>query len=194
MIQKLELKSFGKFRQKRFNLAGVTIFLGNNESGKTTIFDALFQELCQPRMTKKRGMALKERYGEDREAQLIFGDKALRMDEDEFMNLLAIRSGDILLEMASGSSWLEKVKSGLFTGGIDPKRLVNTFERKSSDKGSYSQNINLKKLEITRDKLKEELDILNKKRDELIDFEKNITGKKPELSNRKEILNKKEKK
>lgn len=42
MISGIQLNQFGKFVRKEFNLSDtVTVFFGKNESGKTTIFDAL---------------------------------------------------------------------------------------------------------------------------------------------------------
>ena len=46
MIKELRLKSFGKFRDAAFAFSPVTVFAGDNESGKTTIFDAIFCSAC----------------------------------------------------------------------------------------------------------------------------------------------------
>ena len=102
MIKQLILETFGKFRDIHFDFSNSTLFLGKNESGKTTIFDALFQETCHPRANRRHGKQLQERYGESRQAQIKWQKNELRIDEDEFYNLLAIRSGDIDLDMASG--------------------------------------------------------------------------------------------
>ena len=40
-MQKLSIKKYGCFTDKEFELSPVTVFFGGNESGKTTIFDAI---------------------------------------------------------------------------------------------------------------------------------------------------------
>src|SRR5512145_509405 len=120
MIREVILKHFGKFVNKNFKLAEVTVFTVKNEAGKTTLFDALLCALCKPRATKKTGRDLKERYGD---AMLVALDPPVKdalFDEEEFLNLYAIRSGFIDLDLAADSTWMERVKSHLFTGGLDP--------------------------------------------------------------------------
>jgi DNA sulfur modification protein DndD len=43
----LKLNSFGLFRNQSFELGQITIFFGKNESGKTTIFDAIVSSLIR---------------------------------------------------------------------------------------------------------------------------------------------------
>ncbi len=171
MIKRLMLEDFGKFKDTHFDFSNATLFLGKNESGKTTIFDALFQETCHPRANRRYGRQLQQRYGESRRAQLKWSGDEPRFDEDEFYNLLAIRSGDVYLDMASGSTWMEKVKSGLFTGGIDPLRLQKTFADRASDKGSFKHNRDQKQLEEDLSKLGDRLEDRRNKRDSLLSRE-----------------------
>jgi len=171
LIKRLILETFGKFRDTHFDFSDATLFLGKNESGKTTIFDALFQETCHPRANRRHGKQLQERYGETRKAQIKWVKNELRIDEDEFYNLLAIRSGDVYLDMASGSTWMEKVKSGLFTGGIDPLRLQKTFADRASDKGSFKHNREQKALEEDLSTLKGRLQERRENRDSLLSRE-----------------------
>ena len=105
---------------------------GPNEAGKTTFFDALFQALCRPSETKLMGKALKKRYGAGRKAEVELAGP-FDMGEDEFLNLCAIRAGDLELDMAKDSPWMAKLKTGLFHGGLDPAALAAEFERRSSD-------------------------------------------------------------
>ncbi len=171
MIKQLILETFGKFRDTHFDFSNSTLFLGKNESGKTTIFDALFQETCHPRANRRHGKQLQERYGESRQARIKWQKNELRIDEDEFYNLLAIRSGDVYLNMASGSTWMEKVKSGLFTGGIDPLRLQKTFADRASDKGSFKHNREQKQLEEDLSKFRDRLEEKRGTRDSLLSRE-----------------------
>ncbi|MFN3660631.1 MAG: ATP-binding protein, partial [Brevinematales bacterium] len=43
----MNLASFGKFRHVSFEFGKTTLFVGPNESGKTTLFDAIALGLCQ---------------------------------------------------------------------------------------------------------------------------------------------------
>jgi DNA repair exonuclease SbcCD ATPase subunit len=181
VIKRLILESFGKFKRTRFDLSEVTLFVGKNESGKTTIFDALFQEICQPKANRRYGRQLQERYGGSRKAQLEFDGDELHIDEDEFYNLLAIRSGDVYLEMASGSTWMEKVKSGLFTGGIDPLRVQKTFEDRASEKGSFKHNREIKQLEGEIGRLRDQLADKSERRDSLLEREGDTVRIKADL-------------
>ncbi len=164
MIKKLSLIDFGKFQNATFDLGPVTVVYGPNEAGKTTWFDGLFQALCSPSETKKIGKLLKSRYGSGRRATVeTLSDGPITADsistgsittgsisEDEFMNLYSIRAGDLNLDLAPGSDWMEKLKSRLFHGGIDPKILIEEFEKLSSDKRTFVHN---KNLEAVADKL-----------------------------------------
>ena len=174
MIKELILEDFGMFKNKRYALKEVTVFSGKNESGKTTLFDALFETLCSPKANKKHGKKLRDRYGESRRAKAVFTSSPLRIDEDEFLNLYAIRSGDIDLDLGSGSSWLERVKSSLFTGGIDPLRLENKFEALSSEKGTLRHNRLMQELEKKKGLLKNELDELNERRNGFLAQESSV--------------------
>ena len=78
MIKRLILETFGKFRDTDFDFSNATLFLGKNESGKTTIFDALFQETCHPRANRRYGKQLQERYGETRKAQIKWVKNEIR--------------------------------------------------------------------------------------------------------------------
>ncbi len=186
MIEKLIMDRFGKFHNKKFNFKPVTIFVGKNESGKTTLFDALFQVLCSPKASKKQGKMLKARYSDSCKVKAVFTGEPVYLDEDEFLNLYAVRSGDMDLDLSSGSSWLEKVKSSLFTGGLDPQRLKSKFESLASYKGSLKHNKALQELEKSKAQLKDDLDALNEKRQNILTQETNVL----EAGSRVERMNK----
>ncbi len=120
MIQRLVLRRFGKFRDVSFDLGAVTVFSGPNESGKTTLVDALLQALCRPPRNRKAGQDLAARYGEDREVSLEPEPEA-RIDVEEFQSLLAVASGNPIFDLPAGAPWLETLKAELFSGGIDPR-------------------------------------------------------------------------
>jgi DNA repair exonuclease SbcCD ATPase subunit len=163
MITSIYLKKYGKFIDKQFRLSPLTLFLGKNESGKTTIFDALFDCLCAPKGTTSDGKRLKERYGEDRDAKIEFDSNPLLFDADEFLNLYAINSGDINLELSAGKSWMDKVKSSLFSGGLDPKKIAGLLELEASTHAG-----------------RKHMKILNKKKEELSALENELAQLKGE--------------
>ncbi|MDR3146274.1 MAG: AAA family ATPase [Treponema sp.] len=119
MIRTLRLDRFGKFRDRSFDFAPVTLFLGENEAGKTTLFDALFDALCSP--GGEYGKRLKSRYGAERRAEIEFEGETLQFQAADFLNLLAIRSGSVTLDIEKNSEWMNRVKAELFSGGIDPR-------------------------------------------------------------------------
>lgn len=182
MITRLKLLHFGKFEAKSFPFKAFTFFYGSNESGKTTLFDALFQELCAPKANRSYGRLLKERYGEAREAELSVDGAPLFIDEDEFMDLYAIRSGDIHFDLGSPAAYMENIKSELFSGGIDPTLLARRFEVLASRKKTYRHNQELSTLETRLRELETRLKQLREKRQVILAAEKDVLGREVELS------------
>jgi DNA sulfur modification protein DndD len=164
MITRLDLIRFGRFAGQSFPFEAFTFFYGDNESGKTTVFDALFQELCSPRANRTSGRLLKERYGEAREARLAADGATPRIDEDEFLNLYAIRSGDIHFELDSPAAYMEKIKAELYSGGLDPALLARRFAGQASEKKTYRHNQELADLKARRQELEIRLEQLREKR------------------------------
>jgi DNA repair exonuclease SbcCD ATPase subunit len=144
----LHLRSFGKFQDRRFALGTTTVFYGPNEAGKTTVFDALFAALCQPRANRTDGKRLRERYGEEAQAHFQDHDGLLPplISDEEFMNLYAVRAGDIRVEITARSNWMDRVKSRLFSGDLDPGLIARNLEVLASDDGKRLHNKEIKKL------------------------------------------------
>jgi hypothetical protein len=166
VIRRLILNGFGKFRQREFELSGVTVVYGPNEAGKTTFFDALFQALCKPSEAKKAGKDLKARYGSARSAAADT-DGIGPIPDEEFMNLYAIREGDLRLEWDKSSEWLDRLKSRLFHGGLDPAELMAEFDKRSSDKANLVHSKELEKAKAAAAKAREELDLRKRGRSDL---------------------------
>ncbi len=186
MIRELRIGRFGRFVDRRFSLSAATLFIGDNESGKTTLFDVFLQEICRPAGSVKRGIQLKERYGAARSAELVCDGDPPSFDVEEFTSLCAIRSGDISLEMASGRSWMDRVKSRLFTGGLDPGKLRDEFADLASTKGSLAHNKELKRLEGKLVQLRQELDGLQEQRRAILGQEKEAGDRQKDLAAREE--------
>ncbi|MEO7423900.1 MAG: AAA family ATPase [Fibrobacteria bacterium] len=189
MIDRLILTGFGRFTHAVFELDGVTLVYGPNEAGKTTFFDGLFQALCRPSETKKYGRVLKARYGPGRAAQVVLsqaGKAASALDlpisDEEFMNLYAIREGDLRLELDKGTEWLDKLKARLFNGGLDQSWFAAEFEKRSSDSRTLTHSKELEKAKEAADKAKRELESKQRERDSVLAREKNLTDTEAALS------------
>ncbi len=146
MIKKIHLKSFGKFRDYQLSCAPVTIIEGANESGKTTLFDALLEGLCKPKGTLEAGKLLKARYGEARSVSMEFEGDPLQLSAADFLNLFAIRAGDLSVEVSKDSEWLSRVKAQLFSGGIDPLAVADELSRQCSSRAKNTLNGELQEL------------------------------------------------
>ena len=163
MITKLRLKRFGTFVDQELPFGAVTLFVGPNESGKTTIVDALCDVLCKPRSNRLAGKRLALRYGTDRLVSAEFEGDPMAIPEDAFYDLFAIRSGELNLDVKPGSSWVETLKAELFTAGRDPKRLHATLVRRSSNDGGSRHNRELRELQDEQHRLAERRDVLKER-------------------------------
>lgn len=155
MITRLRLERFGMFVDRALQFGAVTLFVGPNESGKTTIVDALCETLCKPRSNRSAGKRLALRYGTERRATAEFDGAPISIPDDAFYDLYAIRSGDLTLDVKPGSSWVEALKAELFTAGLDPKRLHAALTRRASADGGSRHNRELRQLQEERRRLDE---------------------------------------
>jgi len=132
LLSKLRLTHFGKFDNAEFSFSDVTVFCGDNESGKTTLFDAIFTVAANPRKNTK--LANLERYDSDISVSPEWNGAVPKklFTEDEFIHLSAIRSGDITFDISPTASWLSQVKKKLFTGGIDPQEIIRDLQKNYS--------------------------------------------------------------
>jgi DNA repair exonuclease SbcCD ATPase subunit len=156
MIETLKLIDFGKFKNRDFNFKAVTLFLGENEAGKSTIFDALLDKICSPKGTSVDGKRLKNRYGEARLAE-ITGDSP-QISESDVLNLYAVKSGPINLEIDKNSEAMNTVKASLFSGGIDPKTVAEGLQKTVSARGKDSLSERKKQAANEIDRLEKALD------------------------------------
>ena len=163
MITNLRLTRFGAFNDRELPFGTVTLFVGPNESGKTTIVDALCEVLCRPRSNRIAGKRLALRYGTDRLVSAEFDGEPMTIPEDAFHDLFAIRSGELTLDVRPGSSWVETLKADLFTAGLDPKRLHAALARRASTDGGSRHNRELRKLREEQGRLEERRDLLEQR-------------------------------
>lgn len=129
MIDRVRITRFGLFVNRDFELAPVTVFVGPNETGKTTVFDALVAGLCTVSETTGYGRDVRERYG-DRTQRVVVLDPepADRPDVVEFLNVQAIRSGDVSL-VITGKNWIDRLRKSLFTSGLNPTSIAEELRK-----------------------------------------------------------------
>lgn len=125
MIDKVQITRFGQFIDREFELGPVTVFVGPNEAGKTTVFDALIEAICVPSEATVYGKQVKQRYG-DRAQRIVKVVPSLAEAPDvvEFINVQAFRSGSVQLAF-SGKNWIERLRGALFTGGLNPSSMAD---------------------------------------------------------------------
>lgn len=163
MITRLRIERFGALAGRELGFGAVTLFVGPNESGKTTIVDALCEALCKPRSNRTAGKRLALRYGTERQVTADFDGDPVTIPEDAFYDLYAIRSGDLTIDVKPGASWVEALKAELFTAGLDPKRLHAALARRASTDGGSRHNRELRRLQEERSGLEERRDGLRQR-------------------------------
>ena len=212
----LNLIKFGKFSDKSFEISpNITIFYGENESGKTTIFDALM--LAFSVHDKKSAVHIKNikaRYGEDIDYNVNPPVPAnIKMHPEAYKNIYAIRESDILFELTDNKKdtkdWEQSIKMKMFSSDIDINKIIaeinneytgrsenSVLKRMGRIKTEHNDIVdNLEKLYVTKNSLdikqenltnkKNETSILDKKR---IDIENLLKEKKSEIEAYKKHL------
>ena len=140
MIEHLSLKNFGRFVNREFRFSPGVIFYGPNESGKTTIFDALFTTLCRVPRQGEYKTGIYQRYGDAMESAIMPEELAESFEVREFVDLHSIRSGDVDLKFNDESPWALTVKNALFSGGIDPSAIADDLESRSLEGAGRKHN------------------------------------------------------
>lgn len=158
MISKLQLLKFGKFIQSDFDLSpSVTVFQGENESGKTTIFDALRLGIGSKFLTASQEpkKSILSRYGEKSlEGYRLIGEiPELSKDAaPQYVHCISLREGE--LEFAFHNDKIIKpefLRSKLLNNGVNLEGISTSLKKIHSPKtGSkdWTYIENLKK-EIT---------------------------------------------
>ena len=168
MIRALRIARFGRFADRSFALGPVTAFVGPNESGKSTLFDALFEALCRPSGTIKAAKDLRKRYGEHETPEIEWDGEPLEIDADEYLNLLAIGSDGFDLRLDDKSEWLQRVKSALFSGGIDPNRLVDELSAEAGENARSRPARQIKDKQAERERVEGDLALLMRQREAVL--------------------------
>lgn len=183
----LKLNKFGKFKNQSFKISnGITLFYGENESGKTTIFDSLMILFSESKRVSVFFKKMKSRYGND--IDIDFEPKIpehLKMHPQSYNNLYAIRQSEIIFEMSDSKKdskdWESEIKKKLFSSDIDIGKMVSEIKAEYSSK---AQNSILYKINILENEKIEIDKILNN----LYDKINNSTNKKDNLKEFKENI------
>ena len=183
----LKLNKFGKFKNQSFKISdGITLFYGENESGKTTIFDSLMLLFSENKRASAFSKQIKLRYGNDidisSEPKI---PENLKLHPQSYNNLYAIRQSEIIFEMSDSKKdskdWESEIKKKLFSSDIDIGKMVSEIKAEYSGK---AQNSISYKLNILANEKNEIDKILNN----LYDKIKNSVNKKDNLKELKENL------
>lgn len=183
----LKLNNFGKFKNKSFEISnGITLFYGENESGKTTIFDSLMILFSESKRVSVFFKQMKSRYGND--IDIDFEPKIpehLKMHPQSYNNLYAIRQSEIIFEMSDSKKdskdWESEIKKKLFSSDIDIGKMVSEIKAEYSSKAQNSilYKINIlenDKIEIDKilNNLYDKINNSTNKIDNLKEFKENI--------------------
>lgn len=187
MISGIQLNQFGKFVRKEFNLSDtVTVFFGKNESGKTTIFDALRLAIGSKFLTANQEpkKSILSRYGE----KSLDGYKILGNVPDlskdtapQYVHCVSLREGE--LEFAFNNDKFIKpdfLRGKLLNNGIDLDGISSSLKKIHSPKtGSKDSNL--------FETLKKEISDLKTKRTELILEIENLHSRNKNNAEKEEI-------
>ena len=183
----LKLNKFGKFKNQSFKISdGITLFYGENESGKTTIFDSLMLLFSENKRVSAFSKQIKLRYGNDIDisSEPKIPDN-LKLHPQSYNNLYAIRQSEIIFEMSDSKKdskdWESEIKKKLFSSDIDIGKMISEIKAEYSSK---AQNSILYKINILENEKIEIDKILNN----LYDKINNSTNKKDNLKEFKENI------
>jgi DNA repair exonuclease SbcCD ATPase subunit len=135
MISKIVLPRYGCFTDAAFEIGQVTVFSGPNESGKSTLFDALFDAITEAPGTHGKVKANTGRYGKERQVLLEGSLPPPEISPEEFLSILAVDSGDLTVPEGRGP-WLDRLKAQLFTDGVDPGGLARELAAEATERKS----------------------------------------------------------
>lgn len=183
----LKLNKFGKFKNQSFKISkGITLFYGENESGKTTIFDSLMMLFSENKRANVFSKQIKLRYGDDIDISLEpkVPDN-LKLHPQSYNNLYAIRQSEIIFEISDSKKdskdWESEIKKKLFSSDVDIGKMISEIKAEYSSK---AQNSIFYRLNI----LENEKNEIDKKLNNLYDKIKTSANKKDDLKELKENI------
>lgn len=185
MIKKLSLKNFGKFREASFDFKEITLFYGENESGKTTLFDAIMLKITdiKSKSKSKEGRELKRYDGSIEPEISLETDGQETIPYEIFFNIFAIRAGEISLDF-NDDKFSEEITKKILESEVSLKELMEEINKKAEE--------NDKRLELNKEKilLKEKLEELKNQKQLVEKKLKEIRQFEIEIKNKEKILEK----
>ncbi|MCX7883083.1 MAG: AAA family ATPase [Brevinematales bacterium] len=164
MIRRLKLSSFGRFRNASFEFGKTTLFVGPNESGKTTLFDALALGLCQ----KGRGEmweTIQDRYKKNNtkvplpEMEL---EEPLVLDYNHFFSFFAVRASGNEIVFDSRKNWVSEMRSRLLFGGYDITSLKQHFESMVTSRRNDAYPKKIEEITKAMETLRQQIELLER--------------------------------
>ncbi len=159
----LNLNKFGKFKNKSFEISDkLTLFYGENESGKTTIFDSLMLLFSENKKTSSFAKQIKLRYGDDIDINTVPEiDNSIKLHPESYNNLYSIRQSEIIFEMSDSKKdskdWESEIKKKLFTSDIDIGKIISEIKAEHSGKSQAAIPAQLKNLKYRNEEIKNQL-------------------------------------
>ncbi|WP_432633647.1 ATP-binding protein [Brachyspira sp.] len=193
----LKLNKFGKFKNQSFKISdGITLFYGENESGKTTIFDSLMLLFSENKRVSAFSKQIKLRYGNDIEisSEPKIPDN-LKLHPQSYNNLYAIRQSEIIFEMSDSKKdskdWESEIKKKLFSSDIDIGKMVSEIKAEYSGKAQNSIFYRLNILENEKNEIDKILNNLYHKIKTSVNKKDNLKELKENLFLHENILKEK---
>ncbi|NPV01307.1 MAG: hypothetical protein HPY53_07985 [Brevinematales bacterium] len=122
-ITEAEIRHAGPLKKQTVTFEPVTLIVGNNERGKTTLSDVLIRELFQPSKGKSKSPAdnvINPRFQDTCDVKITTDGEQLPGDLAGYASLLVIREGDIRWSWKSGKDieskdyWNTDIKEVLY--------------------------------------------------------------------------------
>jgi DNA sulfur modification protein DndD len=194
MITSIQINKFGKWVNKNFSFKKVNFIYGENESGKTTLFDAIVYGITKPSGATILGKELNARYGKEKSDKQIILEGTIpeSLDSDEFLNLHTLKAGGIRMNFDK-ANWLDKIKQQLFSGGFDPNSIVAELTTRTRIHASNFFTKNLTNIKFNLESAENELQELLQKKASLLNEEKNLSSESSAREGTQEEIQKIEK-
>lgn len=167
MVKKLILNNYGMFNNFSLEFKNLNIIIGKNESGKTTIFDALLTNLTTYNQNNSIFNKIKNRY-DKRESQIEGSIKKIGIEE--FFHFNCLKSGEINLDFNDQKAF-NNLRKNLLNGGYDIHSIIKELDKPLNARGENS-------IKKSSEKLNESIIELKNKMNRLIQDKNNILNEK----------------
>ncbi len=156
ILETLQLQNFGRFSNAKFDFKPCTVFWGKNESGKTTILDALFLALLDKQINSSIVQMLNNRYGSCYRVSInpSILEKSLSLAELE--NFYVVRSSKIQIDF-SGSANTGIIKSKLLETALNVESLIEEITRDTGSRAKNSYGYRISECNATAKNLENEI-------------------------------------